>query len=235
MGYTGPVTIEFLQQGNQLVFNECNTRIQVEHPITEDILGNTISIIALQLYIANNKSINHYLHTITTGDVPISKQSKMSQEMVDYLQQNSTTKVSIEVRINAFEHVLDDNGILLDSPIKGTITTYSLPVTGNKGSIDSGVAVGTKIDTFNINPTIMLVRGWGENRQQALENLDHIVSEIQLSGIDTNIDYLRCAHEYMSQQTSEPHIETCKEIDKLHAQQIQEKQAARPYFRGNRC
>lgn len=235
MGYTGPVTMEFLQQGNQLYFNESNTRIQVEHPITEDILGNVISIIAMQLHIANNKTINHYLQI--TCKLTASQLKQSSQDIVHTLAQNSPTKVSIEDRINAFEHVLGDDNELLDSPIKGIITTCILPDTSNKGCIDSGVAEGTKIDTFNINPTIMLVRGWGTNRQQALDNLDNIVSNIQITGIDTNINYLQCAHQHISKQTREPHIESCKEIDNLHALQLlaEKRQEATPHLSTNRC
>lgn len=56
IGYLGAGTIEFIVDKNKnFYFIEMNTRIQVEHPVTEMITG--IDLIELQILIASNKKI----------------------------------------------------------------------------------------------------------------------------------------------------------------------------------
>lgn len=57
LGYTNVGTIEFLvDKDEQFYFLEMNTRIQVEHPITEEITG--IDLVEQQINIASGKQLN---------------------------------------------------------------------------------------------------------------------------------------------------------------------------------
>lgn len=105
IGYRGAGTFEFLYEDGQFFFIEMNTRVQVEHPVTEMITG--VDIVKQQLLIAGGEPLS-----ITQSDVKLSGHA-------------------IEVRINAedpetfipcpgtisYFHAPGGNGVRVDSHV----------------------------------------------------------------------------------------------------------------------
>ncbi|MGB6162408.1 MAG: biotin carboxylase N-terminal domain-containing protein [Pseudonocardiaceae bacterium] len=69
IGYHGAGTFEFLVSGTDIVFIEVNSRIQVEHPVTETLTG--IDIVRQQLRIAAGESLGFTQEKIAPRGVAI--------------------------------------------------------------------------------------------------------------------------------------------------------------------
>lgn len=158
VGYEGAGTIEFLVDKYQnFYFLEMNTRLQVEHPITEEVIG--LDLVKQQIFIADGQELS------------------LKQE--DVKQRGH----AIECRICAED---TDNNF---RPAPGIIQQLTEPH-GPGIRIDSAVYPGYEIPMY-YDPMIGKLIVWATTRQYAIERMRRALYEYKVTGLVTNIRYLR--------------------------------------------
>jgi acetyl-CoA carboxylase biotin carboxylase subunit len=112
IGYRGAGTFEFLYENNEFYFIEMNTRVQVEHPVTEFITG--VDIVKQQLLIASGEKL-----TLTQDDINLSGHSVECRLNAE----DSETFIPSPGKIQRF-HSAGGLGVRVDSHI---YSGYSVP------------------------------------------------------------------------------------------------------------
>jgi acetyl-CoA carboxylase biotin carboxylase subunit len=156
--YFNAGTIEFLMDDKRnFYFLEMNTRLQVEHPVTEMITG--IDIVKEQISIALDNKLSFNQNEI---------------KIIGH---------SIECRIYAED---PDNNFL---PTKGRIYDYKQP-SGFGVRVDEGFIKDSEVSIY-YDPIIAKLICWSNTRDNALAKMRTALDEYYISGITTNINYLK--------------------------------------------
>ena len=170
VNYSGAGTVEFIcehdfVESGRFYFMEMNTRLQVEHPVTEAITGQ--DLVEWQLRVAAGEPL------------PLKQ---------DELRMHGH---AIEARIcaeNPEAGFLPATGAL-------TVARWPEHVAFERGlvRIDAGVGEGDAISPFYDSMVAKLIV-WGEDRAQALARLDAALRDTHIVGLQTNVAFLRrCA------------------------------------------
>ena len=158
-GYENAGTLEFLLDGDAFWFLEMNTRLQVEHPVTELVTG--IDLVAAQLAIAAGEPLPWTASQVTPRGH------------------------AIECRVYAEDAA---RGFL---PQAGTIDRYVEPA-GPGIRIDSGVVAGSEVPV-HYDPLLAKVIAGGQTREEARRRAQVALEEFVLTGLKTNLPFLRVA------------------------------------------
>jgi len=157
VGYRSAGTLEYIvdAEKQEFYFIEMNTRIQVEHPVTEMLTG--MDLVKMQIRIADGESLS-----IEQSDVRVSGHV-------------------IECRINAED---PEKGFM---PRPGVLGEYSAP-SGPGVRIDSHAFPGYKLPP-HYDSLIAKLLVWGVDRTEALSRMKRALSEFQISGVPTTIEF----------------------------------------------
>lgn len=162
VNYVGAGTVEFIaEQDGTFYFMEMNTRLQVEHPVTEMITG--YDLVEWQLRIANNEAI-----PVQQADLAIQGHA-------------------IEVRIyaeNPDNDFLPSIGQLNHLSFPPHQSFVNAPV-----RVDSGIREGDSISPF-YDPMIAKLIVWGDDREQAIARMRQALLATHIIGLHTNVDFL---------------------------------------------
>lgn len=156
VNYLNAGTVEFLlDENDEFYFMEMNTRIQVEHTVTEMVYG--VDLVKAQIQIAAGAEIAYEQSEI----VP--------------------TAHALECRLFAEDPLQS----FLPSP--GIITKLHIPG-GHGVRWDSHIYQGYEISPYYDSMFGKLIT-WGEDRDEAIERMLSALSEIQIEGIQHNVEF----------------------------------------------
>ena len=165
VGYVGAGTVEFLLADDEdFFFLEMNTRLQVEHPVTECVVG--VDLVREQLKIAEGGPLSF------NGPPPLRGHA-------------------IEVRLYAEDPAYNwrpSTGTLHRFSIGGVAHTFG-PLPGAGLRLDSGVTDGSVVGV-HYDPMLAKVIAWGATRAEAARHLSTALARAQIHGVTTNRDLL---------------------------------------------
>jgi len=177
VNYVGAGTVEFIveqtaydqPESMKFFFMEMNTRLQVEHPVTEAITG--LDLVEWQLRVANGEPL------------PLRQDQLRIQGH------------AIEARIcaeNPDNHFLPATGTLqvYRKPQASSFERANMSDTGVAVRIDDGVREGDTISPFYDSMVAKLIV-YGDTREQALARLDTALAQTHIVGLNTNVQFLR--------------------------------------------
>ncbi len=166
VNYVGAGTVEFIveqsERGMDFFFMEMNTRLQVEHPVTEAVTG--LDVVEWQLRIAAGEAL------------------PLTQAQVKVQGHAIEARICAETPDNDF---LPATGRLqvMRIPAAQSFTTGTV-------RWDSGVREGDEISPYYDSMIAKLIVH-GDNREQALARLDQALSELHIVGVANNVAFLR--------------------------------------------
>ncbi|WP_321886389.1 acetyl/propionyl/methylcrotonyl-CoA carboxylase subunit alpha [Paraburkholderia bannensis] len=165
--YVGAGTVEFIMTGADFYFMEMNTRLQVEHPVTEMVTG--LDLVEWQLRVAAGEPLPLEQTQLTVTGHALEARIYAENPARGFLPSTGTLK-----------HLRMPDGV-----------EFRLGDAGQRASvrIDSGVREGDTITPF-YDPMIAKLIVHGATRDDALARMRRALEECEIVGPHTNVEFL---------------------------------------------
>jgi acetyl-CoA carboxylase biotin carboxylase subunit len=185
LNYRNAGTFEFVVDTDKnFYFLEVNTRLQVEHPVTEWVTG--IDIVKEQLRIAMGYPI--------------------SPEALAYFADPKPRGHAIECRINA------ESPWHNFAPATGRIHFLRIP-DGPGVRVDRSMRMGSEVSVF-YDPMIAKLICWAGTRPEAIARMRRALDEFEIHGVDTSLEFHRWLLAHPRFQTNDVHTKFVEEVFK---------------------
>ena len=167
VNYVGAGTVEFIVEQRadgsmNFFFMEMNTRLQVEHPVTEAITG--LDLVEWQLRVASGEPLPLAQEQLKINGHAIEARICAENPDNNFLPTTGTLHVYDKPACTAFE--------------RGTVR------------IDDGVRQGDTISPFYDSMVAKLIVH-GQTREEALVRMDEALAQTRIVGLATNVQFLR--------------------------------------------
>jgi len=173
VGYVGAGTVEFIvaagSDGGEgpFYFMEMNTRLQVEHPVTEMITG--LDLVEWQLRVAAGQALPLAQHELTANGHAIEARVYAENPARSFLPSTGTLRY-----------------LRTPAAVQFTVGDGAQPAAVR---IDSGIREHDTISPY-YDPMIAKLIVWGQDRTQALARMAQALREFEVVGLHTNLAFL---------------------------------------------
>jgi 3-methylcrotonyl-CoA carboxylase alpha subunit len=196
VGYVGAGTVEFIaNQDGSFYFMEMNTRLQVEHPVTEMITG--LDLVEWQLRVASGEPLPKKQEELTINGHAIEARVYAENPEKGFLPSIGTLKYMRTPEAVSFA-TAGFPSRRAGGDASSVPPSRPSPLQGEGGNgaasgyvrMDSGVRKGDAISPF-YDPMIAKLIVWGRDRAEALRHMSQALSEFQIVGLANNIAFLK--------------------------------------------